>query len=353
MIRHHIAKNKEGVTVDIQDVSEQNRKEGYYCVVCGNEMIPVLGNEREHHFRHKEKGECNGETYLHWYAKYHIKKVFDNSKEFYISYKVPERCCKYDSCECRKDENVYKYKYPYCERNILLEKEDLKLKGYDTCEIEAGYKKFIADVKLYSKKNLELESIFIEITVTHKCNSKKLESGIKIIEIIIPKNEEVSFKTNPEIIETTTGSRDKINIKFHNFERKKNVSEEVFNNHIFFDKNFYDCSEYFVAKRNKFDLERKQEKEYLLDKKENLEQKQTKLTESSVHENITNANYFNDNRFGHNSSFPINDNFYKESNDLIKSPIDEYIADKDYTSNLNLLGRGLLVNEDFYTIKSN
>ena len=36
----------------------------YYCVGCGGEMSAVLGDKREHHFRHKE-AHCSWESYLH------------------------------------------------------------------------------------------------------------------------------------------------------------------------------------------------------------------------------------------------------------------------------------------------
>ena len=245
MILHHIAKNKEGVTVDIQDVSEQNRKEGYYCVVCGNEMIPVLGNEREHHFRHKEDCNCNPETYLHKYAKYYIKKLFDKSKEFYISREVPERCCKYDNCEYRKDN--YQIQSGYIDCKVYKQKSYNIKEYYDTCELESEYKGFIADIKVYSKKHPERKPIFIEIAITHKCEEEKLKSGIRIIEIEIPKISDDLSEIDNELTETKRRNKNQININFYNFKFKEEPSSSPFNIH--------DFTSYYINSNNKIQSE--------------------------------------------------------------------------------------------------
>lgn len=245
MILHHIAKNKEGVTVDIQDVSKQNRKEGYYCVVCGNEMIPALGEVREHHFRHKKDCNCNTETYLHKYAKYYIKKLFDNSKEFYISREVPERCCKYDNCEYRKDN--YQCQTDYIDCKVHKKKRyDIK-KYYDTCELESEYKGFIADIKLYSKQNPQIKPIFIEIAITHKCEEEKLKSGIRIIEIEIPKISDDLSEIDNELTETKRRNKNQININFYNFKFKEEPSSSPFNIH--------DFTSYYINSNNKIQSE--------------------------------------------------------------------------------------------------
>lgn len=241
MILHHIAKNKEGVTVDIQDVSEQNRKEGYYCVVCGNEMIPVLGNEREHHFRHKEDCNCNPETYLHKYAKYYIKKLFDNSREFYISCEVPERCCKYNICEYRKDN--YQCQNDYIDCKVYKQNDYDIRKYYDTCELESEYNGFIADIKVYSKKNPQIKPIFIEIAVTHKCEEEKRNSDIRIIEIEIPKNFTNWSEIGNKLIETRGCNKNQVNINFYNFKFKEEPSSSP--------SNIYDFTSYYINANNK------------------------------------------------------------------------------------------------------
>ena len=61
--------NKDGELVNIQQVRhEKERPFRYYCPNCKDEMIPILGDKREHHFRHKVQ-PCRYETYLHSLAE--------------------------------------------------------------------------------------------------------------------------------------------------------------------------------------------------------------------------------------------------------------------------------------------
>lgn len=143
-------------------------------------MVPVLGAKREAHFRHKHVGDCNLETYLHRYAKWYIKNHFENHQHFFIEFYQRYSCCKKDDCLYRKGRNIDCTKYEYTSF-------DLK-QFYDTCELEAEYKGFIADVKLSSKAHPNREPLFIEVAVTHKCEQKKLDSGIRIIEISLPRD---------------------------------------------------------------------------------------------------------------------------------------------------------------------
>ena len=108
-----------------------------------------------------------------------LKKLFDNSKEFYISREVPERCCKYDNCEYRKDN--YQCQTDYIDCKVHKKKRyDIK-KYYDTCELESEYKGFIADIKLYSKQNPQIKPIFIEIAITHKCEEENLNLVLELL----------------------------------------------------------------------------------------------------------------------------------------------------------------------------
>lgn len=54
MIKFHEAKDSKGALIDIKEVTKENRVSQYYCIGCGEEVYPVLGNKREHHFRHKK-----------------------------------------------------------------------------------------------------------------------------------------------------------------------------------------------------------------------------------------------------------------------------------------------------------
>jgi len=50
MIQFHNAKDINGHVVHINEVTKDNRAEHYYCLGCGGEMSPVLGDKREHHY---------------------------------------------------------------------------------------------------------------------------------------------------------------------------------------------------------------------------------------------------------------------------------------------------------------
>jgi len=82
MIKYHNASDTSGTIITIDKVTPENRASmQFLCLGCGEEMEAVLGKEREHHFRHKDKGNCNPETYLH---RLNPKKTNINS--FYLSF---------------------------------------------------------------------------------------------------------------------------------------------------------------------------------------------------------------------------------------------------------------------------
>ena len=194
MIRFHNAKNQDGHIVQINEVTNENRAKHYYCVGCGGEMSAVLGDKRDHHFRHKE-AHCSWESYLHKLGKLRLKERFELRKEFVVQYQVEYYCNKTKGCRLEK---VY-HDAQNCNRNELVS-IDLK-KVYDTCEEEVFYKEYKADLMLSSKEHPEREPLFLEIHVTNLCSPNKLASGIKIIEIDIEKEEDVSkpIKESPSI----------------------------------------------------------------------------------------------------------------------------------------------------------
>lgn len=185
MITYHNAIAQNGQIVHIDDVSKENRDEHFYCAGCHSEMIPVLGDVREHHFRHKGK-LCSKETYLHQLGKRLFKERFDTHKEFTIEYYGNLCCDKTDNCKLLSiDKNVK------CNRKMLLER-NLK-KEYDTCEVEVNYNGYRADLMLSSKEHPDRNPLFIEISVTHDCEPSKIQSDIQIIEIKIDNEEDLSL----------------------------------------------------------------------------------------------------------------------------------------------------------------
>ena len=219
MIKFHNAIGTDGQIIHIDEVTIENRAEHYYCVGCGGEMSAVLGNKREHHFRHKE-AHCSWESYLHKLGKMRLKQRFDTQKEFVIKYYVEYHCDKSKDC---KLEPICQDKKCNCRELIAI---DLKYL-FDTCEEEITYKGYRADLMLSSKEHPEREPIFLEISVTHDCEAEKLASGIQIIELKIadekdvmrPLIEEDSLfgRTNPE---QPYDFNVLPSIRFFNFKRK-------------------------------------------------------------------------------------------------------------------------------------
>lgn len=219
MIKFHNATGTDGQIIHIDEVTKENRAEHYYCVGCGGEMSAVLGDKREHHFRHKES-HCSWESYLHKLGKMRLKQRFDTQKEFVIKYHVENHCDKSKGC---KLEPIYRDKKCNCRELFAI---DLK-KLFDTCEEEVTYMGYRADLMLSSKEHPEYEPIFLEISVTHDCESEKIASGIKIIELKIADEKDV---LRPLIEEDSSFGRNSPEqpydfnalppIRFFNFKRK-------------------------------------------------------------------------------------------------------------------------------------
>lgn len=183
MIKFHNAVDNEGLIVNIQDVTKDNRAKQYFCIGCGAEMSAVLGEKREHHFRHKEDA-CRWESYLHKLGKKKLKERFETNKDFIIGYFVEYVCEKSKGC---KLECIYFNQK--CNRREL---QYVNLKDlYDTCQEEVAYKGFRADLMLSHSKHPDRKPLFLEISVTHDCEPEKIKSGIEIIELKIASENDI------------------------------------------------------------------------------------------------------------------------------------------------------------------
>lgn len=216
MVQYLYANNINGSLVDISNVTHENR-ERYYCPSCGIEMSAVLGNKREHHFRHKGDS-CSYESYLHKISKLLLKWRFDNNYKFEIAYYVIQNCPNTDCC--LRDSN--------CNTNIK-ELHIINLKDcYNICEIEGAYSGFRADIKLSNSDKPEATPLFIEVAVTHKCSPEKISSGVPIVEISVTNERDVLHPlieqktTEPLLHQHITLSNPQYieeKIKFYNFDR--------------------------------------------------------------------------------------------------------------------------------------
>lgn len=140
-------------------------------------------------FRHRPGyiGDRNEpDRYLHNYAELRIKQRFDDSLasgEFPVQYYVIEKCPENSSCKLKGDLKCKGESRP------ILKTVNLR-KLYDTCSIEKGTDKYIADLLLTNSQDDSIKPMFLEVYVTHKCTAEKITSGYPIIEIKINQKED-------------------------------------------------------------------------------------------------------------------------------------------------------------------
>ncbi len=212
LFNYPYAKDDNGKPISITEIKKETRHNShYYCYGCEAELFPVLGNIREHHFRHEKGSICDPDKYLHEFAKATLKKRFDENEHFIVKYYAHHKCKKIEDC------NLFKqYHWLECEWNGFYS-IDLK-QYYDTCRSEKGYyqdlpngkKKYIADLILSNSQKPKSPPTSLELWVTHECTEDKKKNGGRIIEIKINCEEDA----NRPIIE----NNDKyLPIHFYNF----------------------------------------------------------------------------------------------------------------------------------------
>lgn len=205
--KYHFAYDEDDGFVDIETVSEEDRKSHrYHCISCGAEMIAKLGKKNIHHFAHKGGDDsCNTETYLHKLGKYLLWRKFEESGEFLIKYGRTSKCSRYDTCDLCKEYE--------CTRHLDT---PIDLKRYfDTCTEEQAIDDFRADLLLSDSTGRHNDKILLEIRVSHECTEEKKLSGNRIIEMRI-KSEEDLFALLAAPIEENE------NNKFFGFKREIN-----------------------------------------------------------------------------------------------------------------------------------
>lgn len=206
-IKYQFAINSSGNTVNAGDLiaSKEVRNEKYKCLSCEHILIPVLGEKRKKHFRHKADipVQCSLETYLHKLGKIKFYEVYNSclAREvpFWIEIQMTQKChyqkqfqhlCTFSN-KCKQKFDLTQYF-----TNIRLEKKD---------------NSFVPDLLLTSEQGTKL---YIEIAVTHKSTRKKITSGNRIIELSIRQEQDIS------IFETKfLSENDKV--KFFNFKREQ------------------------------------------------------------------------------------------------------------------------------------
>lgn len=217
MIQHPAALDSDG---NLIPTKKAVKHQDYYCVTCGKRMRLAGGDGTlmQLHFRHIEPGTehpFSEETFLHDYAKHYIAKQIMMADSFEIGYWTAEICCK-DDCPLNNHD---------CHRKKILS-YNLK-QYYDNVQVEVWNNGFKPDILVTSQRH-DNQPIFIEIAVTHECEKEKIQSGIRIIEITLPRHfdhEKLFFK---KLIENREGYvyENDIRVKFYNFEKKHQIKAE-------------------------------------------------------------------------------------------------------------------------------
>jgi len=182
--------------IDIEKGSDAWKGVKFYFPGCEtDEEEEMLFIQRKHKndvtkfFRHRPGyiGDRNEpDRYLHNYAELRIKQRFDDSLasgEFPVQYYVVEKCPHSSSCKLKGELKCKGEPKP------VLKTVNLR-RLYDTCSIEKGEDKYIADLLLTNSQDDSIKPMFLEVFVTHKCTAEKIASGYPIIEIRIIQKED-------------------------------------------------------------------------------------------------------------------------------------------------------------------
>lgn len=204
-IKYRYAADNNEQIVDVFSLKrDETRNSTFWCLGCDNILVPVLGEKRSKHFRHKADTEvsCSLETYLHKLAKTKFYEIYQlclkQSLPFKIEYQVDEIC------------TGYKSDYSFlCERGKATKQFDLT-KYFPFIQLEKKEGKFVPDVLLISNKK---EKLFVELAVTHEATQEKIQSGYRIIELNISSEDDIKVIDQRHIIENQSA-------KFFKFKRQ-------------------------------------------------------------------------------------------------------------------------------------
>lgn len=204
MIKYKFAYDSQQQLIDIQTLSRDTKQGNFICLGCGHDMVPVLGEKKVKHFRHKVIKEinCSPETYLHKLAKTTFyqtyKNCLENNKPFKIRISTYPVCDFYEQdflTTCQLSEKIQEFEITKFFKNIYLE-----------CREDS----FIPDVLLQANNQ---EKIFFEVVVTHFSSEAKINSKYRIIEFVITSEEDIK-RIESCVLESSD------EIKFINFKNK-------------------------------------------------------------------------------------------------------------------------------------
>ena len=200
IIKYKRAKNDNDKIVNIEEVTPEMRKATRFtCISCGQELSACLGSKKQHHFRHKTEVDCNFETYLHKMGKYTFKKTYTEclaqGRPFIITLKQKVSCVKEENCPIR-----HFFEDDPADCNTCEWKDFDLTQYYDSVAEEEKVGSFVADILLKSSKRYP--PILVEIRVSHACEESKIQSGHRIIEIELNKEEDLELIESCQLKQT-------------------------------------------------------------------------------------------------------------------------------------------------------
>ena len=241
--------NKKLVSID-DVVNNSIRDHSFFCINCGQELIPAIGKTNVPHFKHKTNVKCDGESYLHKLAKLRIHDLFyDFTKPFNIKFtraickQKEEQSCPAFTSLCTKHKittfDLHEY-YNVCdiEKKIHIEKNG----NNSFCNFvkEDDSQTYIPDLLLTKEGSLN-NPILIEIWNKHKSSDEKIKTGLRIIEIKIFSEEDIDSicKTlclsSDDVMEAFNGLMIKGLAQLESVKDKdlKMITEKVSINHVY------------------------------------------------------------------------------------------------------------------------
>lgn len=199
MIKYQYALDKENEIVNIDTIIVKT-SDVFICIACGNILIPKIGKIRKKHFSHKIQYNCSPETYLHKLGKRifinEYSKCLKEGIPFVIELPEIRICNRFEDkfgITCKISPKTKEFNLTKYFKNIIEEQFDNNFKP---------------DIQLTGQNN---EKIYIEIAVTHKVTDEKINSGVRIIELLITQEEDLDFIKSRKILPSNN------KIKLYNF----------------------------------------------------------------------------------------------------------------------------------------
>lgn len=188
-VLYRYALASDGSLVDVATLDPTNRGGPYTCLSCGGSLVPKLGAVVSHHFAHRSDAPCSSESYLHKLAKRVFVQEWERRRV--IGKPWPLFFSRFLVCSAFEDSlqlSKWKFLSPgSCSHSI----QSINLiDRYDRIEIEASLDGCIVDI-LLTHSSCSSRRLSIEIEVSHRCDSMKIDKGFQILELPIRSDSDI------------------------------------------------------------------------------------------------------------------------------------------------------------------